>query len=65
MINEMISQMKKLYTINYDRDYVFKKEENAIYAISGLKQRFPDETFDIDIIDEKDPEFTEYEQYAD
>lgn len=56
--------MKKLYTINYDYDYVFYNHGDAVETASDLRQRFPDETFDIETINEDDPEFPTYEEYA-
>ncbi len=53
--------MKQLYTINFDKDYVFKSREDAEIAKSDLQSRFEDE-FDIYAITEDDEEFEEYKE---
>lgn len=56
--------MEIIFTINYDYDYVFYNLEDASDTISDLRQRFPDEIFDIYTIYEYDSEFSEYKEYA-
>lgn len=56
--------MEKIFTINYDHDYVFYNWEDAKDTISDLRQRFPDEIFVIYTIYEDDSEFSEYKEYA-
>ncbi len=57
--------MKEIFTINDDYDYVFWHWEDAVNTISDLRERFPDEIFDIYTIYEDDSEFSEYVEYAD
>lgn len=65
LYNERIINMKEIFTINYDYDYVFWNWEDAVNTISDLRSRFPDEIFVIYTIYEDDSEFSEYEEYAD
>lgn len=55
--------MKQLYTINFDKDYVFTKREDAENTKLDLQSRFEDK-FEIYTIAEDDEEFDEYKNYV-
>lgn len=55
--------MKQLYTINFDKDYVFTKREEAVSTKLDLQSRFEGE-FEIYAIAEGDEEFEEYKNYV-
>lgn len=55
--------VKQLYTINFDKDYVFENKEDAVNTKRDLQSRFEDE-FEIYVITEDDEEFEEYKNYA-
>ena len=55
--------MKQLYTINFDKDYVFENKEDAVNTKRDLQSRFEEE-FDIYVITEDDEEFEEYKNYV-
>lgn len=55
--------MKQIYTINFDKDYVFTKREDAVSTKLDLQSRFEDE-FEIYAIVEDDEEFEEYKNYV-
>lgn len=55
--------MKQLFTINFDKDYVFTNREDAVNTKLDLQSRFEDE-FEIYAIVEDDEEFEEYKNYV-
>lgn len=55
--------MKQLYTIDFDKDYVYENIEDAVSTKLDLQSRFEDE-FEIYTIAEDDEEFEEYKNYV-